>query len=423
MKNTSSEETKLLEKLYNLRGKDSYIFANINEEKEKAEKTKSRTESEKKTLEENINKLNSEERLLADQGEKLKNLLKNIKKDDFNVLLEKLNIDFDPEDLNKKITDGLPETIETVANEKKNDETKLVEIEKEMESAITLIEELSLRKDQAVSNQNKLNEYFKLALNGNINVTRDSITNLLGKFAFNDDEQREAAKLLMFPEDYLFDYDKSLENEPNDNSNNEKPISIKEIIQEPKDNIISESKDLSSVNDLIKKTLNNEKEEIKEEINEEPILKRVTPEIIIPQKEDNENQEIKPLEKAKEEKLDSSFDARDYLKEKGFNSDKLSESDIKEINKNHNIEIMNNNIDYLNKIGLNKDLLIDNIEFLNDNDLKDKIEKLLEIGKTPFDIYLNPNILNKYNLNELTKVINDLKESGLDPQKVPLMAF
>ena len=82
-----------------------------------------------------------------------------------------------------------------------------------------------------------------------------------------------------------------------------------------------------------------------------------------------------------------------------------------------------NNIEYLNKIGLNKDLLIDNIEFFNDSELKSKIEKLLEIGKTPFDIYLNPNILNKYNLNELTKVINELKESGLDPKKVPLMAF
>ena len=82
-----------------------------------------------------------------------------------------------------------------------------------------------------------------------------------------------------------------------------------------------------------------------------------------------------------------------------------------------------NNIEYLNKIGLNKDLLIDNIEFFNDSELKSKKEILLEIGKTPFDIYLNPNILNKYNLNELTKVINELKESGLDPKKVPLMAF
>jgi hypothetical protein len=414
MKNTSSEETLLLEKLYNLRGKDSLIFVNINTEKEKAEQTKNKTANEKKSLEENINKLNSEERLLADQGEKLKNLLKNIKKDDFNVLLEKLKIDFNPEELHKKISDGLPETIEKVASEKKNDESKLLEIEKEMDSAITSIEELSLRKDQAIANQNKLNEFFKLALDGNINVTRDSITNLLAKFNFNEEEQREGAKLLMFPEDYLFSYNNSLNDNKIQNNEEIKPVTIKEIMKDSTTNIIPDNKDLSSIDELIKKTLNNKDNVVKDE----PILKRVIPEN---KKIEKENKEIKIEENI--EKENGYLDLKEYLKSKGFNIDKLSESDIKEINNNYNKVVMDNNIEYLNKIGLNKDLLIDNIEFLNDKDLKDKIEKLLEIGKTPFDIYLNPNILNKYNLIELTKVINDLKESGLDPKKVPLMAF
>ena len=39
------------------------------------------------------------------------------------------------------------------------------------------------------------------------------------------------------------------------------------------------------------------------------------------------------------------------------------------------------------------------------------------------DIYLNPNILIKYNLTELYNAITALKDSGLEPDKVPLMAF
>lgn len=420
MKNTSSEETKLLEKLYNLRGKDSIVFAKINKEKEEAEKTKTNTEEEKKVLVESINKLNSEERVLADQGDKLKNLLKNVKREDFNVLLEKLNIEFNPEELNKKINEGLPETIEKVANDKKVDENKLVEIEKEMDSAITKIEELSLRKDQAVSNQNKLNEYFKLALNGNINVTRDSITNLLEKFEFSEEEQREAAKLLMFPEDYLFDYDKSLNNNNIENTKKEVKENNKVENNHPINKPILNNQELSSIDDLIKNTLNENKENTTEEI----ILKRITPNIEANKEVELKKEEpIKQEEKNEEKVIIPSFDVKEFLKQKGFNIDKLSESDIKGINKNCNQVTMDNNIEYLNKIGLNKDLLIDNIEFFNDSELKSKIEKLLEIGKTPFDIYLNPNILNKYNLNELTKVINELKESGLDPKKVPLMAF
>ena len=65
----------------------------------------------------------------------------------------------------------------------------------------------------------------------------------------------------------------------------------------------------------------------------------------------------------------------------------------------------------------------DNIELLYDKELKSKIEMLTSVGKLPQDIYLNPNILVKYNLSELDSAIKTLHESGLEPKNVPLMAY
>ena len=79
-----------------------------------------------------------------------------------------------------------------------------------MNTAITTIDELAIRRDAALANQAKLNEYFELALTGSINITRDSITTLLEQFGFSESDQREAAKLLMFPEDALLIYEARL---------------------------------------------------------------------------------------------------------------------------------------------------------------------------------------------------------------------
>ena len=55
--------------------------------------------------------------------------------------------------------------------------------------------------------------------------------------------------------------------------------------------------------------------------------------------------------------------------------------------------------------------------------MKDKIEKLTSIGKMRQDIYLNPSVLTKYDLNGLNNAIDVLKQSGLDAKNVPLIAY
>jgi len=367
MKMLTAEITKLLDKLYNLRGEDSVILSKMESEKAKAEETKERTASEKTTLQDRIENLVEEERVLAEEGEKLVSTLSRIKTDDFKIVLEKLKVDFNPDKLSEDVNRLLPKTIDKVKEDIESAKKELVTVEAEMNTAIATIEELIIRKDEALSNQSRLNEYFELALNGSINITRDSITSLLEKFDFTEDEQREAAKILMFPEDALYDYEKKLKNI-------EQPgKSISEVFAEAKENTI-------------------ELDTIEESIEEE---KKLSP---------------------KEELIA-------LLKELGFDYLDFTSNDLDKILSNYNADDLRKNVEFIKAKNIKLDLFVDKVELLYDKELEDKITKLLEVGKETFDIYLNPNILTKYSIDGLVSTIDKLRSSGLDPKKVPLIAY
>lgn len=361
MKMLTAEITKLLDKLYNLRGEDSVILAKMDKEKTKAEETKERTASEKTILQEKIENLTEEERILKEEGEKLVATLSRIKTEDFKIVLEKLKVDFNPDKLSEDVNNLLPKTIDKVKEDIEGAKSELVSVEAEMNTAIATIEELAIRKDEALSNQARLNEYFELALNGNINITRDSITSLLEKFEFTEDEQREAAKIMMFPEDALYDYEKKIKNI-------EQPgKSISEVFAEAKENV--------------------------------------------------------EVEEVKEEKLSPREELIATLKELGFDYLDFTSNDLDKVLANYTKDILRKNVSYVKERNIKLDIFIDNVSLLYDKELEEKINKLIEIGKAPLDIYLNPNILMKYDVMELTNTIDKLRNSGLDPKKVPLMAY
>ena len=58
-----------------------------------------------------------------------------------------------------------------------------------------------------------------------------------------------------------------------------------------------------------------------------------------------------------------------------------------------------------------------------DPELEEKFKTLLEVGKEAIDIYLNPALLEKYSKEDLVDAINDIKNNGMDPKNVPLMAY
>ena len=412
MKMLSSEVKTLLDKLYNLRGEDSVILTKMNKEREEAIETGERTKNEKTVLLDKIAKLTEEEKTLQEEGDKLSSILSSINKEDFANVLDRLNIDFDPSTINAKITSMLPDTIKKVVEENQKATEELESVETEMNNAITKVEELGIRKDEALSNQEKLNEYFRLALEGNINITRDEITNLLEKFNFNEDEQREAAKILMFPEDALYEYDAQTKS-----SEGKSGKTITEVLVEAKKESSPEKQEQAA------EAKEEEKEEPKEEVKE-----------LLTEAESNENSLENIFAKAiEEEHIDEEVKEKVNQDENELTklTNLLNEFNIKDISKeslekvlaNYDEELILKNIEVLKNKNIDLEVLKDNIEIIYDKELEQKLNKLLEIGKESRDISLMPEVLVKYDLKGLNNTINVLEISGLDPKKVPLLAY
>lgn len=381
MKILSPEVTRLLDKLYNLRGSDSVIFKEMESAHAKAEETKERTTKEKSALQEKIAGLESDSKNLSEQGKKLIDVLKGIDKKSYETVIDRLHINFDPEALVEKLDANLPETIERVNEDIKSSQEELVKVEEEMNSAITTIEEIGIRKDAAIANQEKLNEYFELALSGNINITRDSITSLLEQFDLTEEETREAAKILMFPEDALYDYDAKIKE-------SEKK-SISEVMQEAKSQEDEEPKQVQKI-------------EVKEE---------VVPPV-----------EVKVEPVALEKKFDRE-DLIDLFNDIGLDYLDYTTSDLDQILEHFNEKVIRRNVNIFKENDLSLDIFVDHINLLYDKELEAKMDRLLRIGKSALDIYLNPTVLTKYDYKGLDKAIILLQSSGLDPKKVPLMAY
>lgn len=415
MKMLSTEVRTLLDKLYNLRGEDSIILTKMNKEREDAIETQERTKNEKEILIQQIENLTAEEKTLAEEGEKLTSVLSSINRDDFATVLDRLNIDFNPAVINEKVNKMLPDTIAKVVAENKKASEKLKNVENEMNNAITKVEELGIRKDEALSNQAKLNEYFDLALSGNINITRDEITSLLEKFDFTENEQREAAKILMFPEDALYEYDASFKS--GDKASGK---TITEVLaeakkeSEAKEDVAKAKTDLAENNDNIAAVKESaEKESVLEEIfdkviEENTIADAEEPKILEEQSTDNQSEKDKLY---------------NVMKENGLDPEDYSAKAIEKLLTNYEPETLKNNVAELRSKNIDLKILRDNIEILYDSELSQKIAKLLELGKEARDISLMPNVLVKYDLKGLNNTINVLQISGLDPRKVPLMAY
>ena len=417
MKALSNEVKNLLDRLYNLRGEDSVILTKMNKEREEAIETQERTKNEKEVLLQEIDRLSEDEKTLAEEGEKLTSVLSSINRDDFANVLERLKLDFEPAQLNEKVSSMLPNTISEIVSEKDAASKKLEEVETEMNNAITKVEELGIRKDEALNNQAKLNEYFDLALSGNINITRDAITSLLDKFDFSENDSREAAKLLMFPEDALYEYDASFKSGDKQSGKTISEV-IAEAKQESKDQtapLVAESKE--ELNAPENKEQIEEVSEVKESVNETPVLEdifsQVIDEIEIP------HEEIQKVEDSQSEK----DKLLKVLDENGLNTFDFKDEDLKKIMEHYDSETLSNNVATLKSNKIDIKILKDNVELLYDKELAQKIEKLLSLGKVAKDISLMPSVLTKYDLQGLNNTINVLQISGLDPRKVPLMAY
>lgn len=374
MKALSAEVSALLDKLYNLRGDDSVVLVEMNRQRNRAVETKTRTTEEKKDLQARIANLEKLYNDLNSQGEKLTSLLSNIDRNDYATVLDRLDIDFNPQDLVEKLNKSLPRTIDSVTLDTKKAEKQLVRVEEEMNNAIATIDELSIRRDAALANQEKLNEYFELALSRRINITRDSIISLLEQFNFTEEECREAAKILMFPEDALLAYDEQvLEREQSGKT-------FSDVFTEAK--------------------------------NAEPIVELDAVKVVEEEPEKVEVEETSPKE-----------NLINLLKENGIDYLDYSGQEIDYLLENFDANVIASNISFVKETNIGVEIFVNHAELMADGELKDKINLLLDLGKEPIDVYLNPSVLEKYSKDNLKDVIESLRNNGMDPKNVPLMAY
>ena len=408
------DSSKLLNRLYNLRGEDSVVLKQLDDDNEVALKLKKKNEEEKKELEAKISGLKSDSKKLNTQAEKLTTLLGKSKVEDFAFLNEKLGLDFNPTAVLDRLNNSLSGELEKIDEDLDKGEERLKVVKNDLNSAVSQIDELAIRKTEAIENQAKLNEVFKLALEGSSNITRDSITSLLEKFNFDENEQREAAKLMMFPEDGLYEFDKKYV----------APAAEKKVTKEEpevkKEPVVEVAKE-EPVKEKVVEESTNEGGYLSDSQEESPLVLENSEETLnVPKAEEVKEEKIevadKPAKITKE-------DVEKALEEAGLNVADFNSIDLNNVVSKFDVDVFKKNVEYVKSQNINFDIFVDNVEFLTDKELVEKMEALVNVGKDPFDIYLNPNVLLKYDLEELKQAINILTDSGLDPKKVPLMAF
>ena len=400
MKGLNSESVDLLDRIYNLRTQDSTVLADIEKDKDRVNELKNKTSELKAEIEDKISEITSMQKKINKQAKDVKELFAKVKKDQFAELSEALNIDFNPEVICHKIDMFLPDSIGKLETDKERLKEQLVKIDNEYTSAVIRYEELGFRYNEAIKDQERLERFINQALDSNINATREEIVSLLAKFGFSFEEQRSVAKLLMFPEDGLIEYNSALKDKLKVD-NNVMSVDVKAEKLEDKD----------------------KKEEIKEEKIETPTIEEAKPleeekeEIVI--KEDAP----KTREEFREEKLSQKDEIIKFLKDNGYDYLEFTNDEFEKIVSGFDEGILSKNIALIDALGIEKDFFYGNASLLVDYELENKINKLKELGKMPKDIYLNANVLAKYNYKELESAIDTLRESGLDPKSVPLMAY
>ena len=200
---------------------------------------------------------------------------------------------------------------------------------------------------------------------------------MLEEFGFNEEEQRETAKILMFPEDALFAYDAKVK------AKDKSGKSISEVLQEAKTMRPAESEE-SHQEDV----------EISDEKDEEFL-----------EEEETKNLTIETLRDC----------GIDYL---DFTSD-----EIEDLMKHFDEQTIRDNIEFIESKNVSTDIFVHHIKMMYDKELRRKFEFLQNIGKETLDIYLNPGVLTKYTYDQLERITSVIRANGMDPKEIPLMAY
>ena len=420
----------ILEKLKNLIEPESSILTELNNKKNKNEDIVAKSTRNIAAKNETITHIKNDINALESQNKTLVEAFSHLKDTDLglitNVLKLKINV---KEDLDK-LTNQLPLQITIRENDITDLETAIKKEEETLNDANTTIEEVEISIKEALKNQTKLIDLLEASSQGEVEITRDDVINILKKVKFNDKDAYKTAKLILFPEDELIPFFKDYKF-VKPTIKVEEPVKEEPLKEENNEDIFAKDDDTFVDLDKIVSLLNEEPtSNIKEEKEEEPkeVRNPVTSEDTTKEEKENpkENDDIISFESRLEDETPISFEELKSL----FEEDKQdTPSEIKEEEPKE--EITFEKEETPSAIDFSKDKLIaleknsqdiDLVEHFDTSNLNPKeiLDTLKEEEINPQDVSL---VTYQNGLENYLKNLKSLKNKGYNPTAMELQKF
>ena len=302
----------ILEKLKNLIEPESSILTELHNKKNKNEDIVAKATRNIAAKNETITHIKNDINALESQNKTLVEAFSHLKDTDLglitNVLKLKINV---KEDLDK-LTNQLPLQITIRENDITDLETAIKKEEETLNDANTTIEEVEISIKEALKNQSKLIDLLEASSQGEVEITRDDVINILKKVKFNDKDAYKTAKLILFPEDELIPFFKDykfvkptikveepVKEEPLKEENNE------DIFAKDDDTFVDLDKIVSLLNEEPTSNIKEEKEEDAKEVGKPVTSEDTTKE---EKKNPKENDDIISFESRLEDETPISFE-------------------------------------------------------------------------------------------------------------------
>lgn len=428
----------ILEKLKNLIEPESSILTELHNKKNKNEDIVAKSTKNIAAKNETIAHIKNDINALESQNKTLVEAFSHLKDTDLGLITSVLKLKVNVKEDLDKLTNQLPLQITIRENDITDLETAIKKEEETLNNANATIEEVEVSIKEALKNQRELIDLLEASSQGEVEITRDDVINILKKVKFNDKDAYKTAKLILFPEDELIPFFKDYKF-VKPTIKVEEPVKEKTLKEENNEDIFAKDDDTFVDLDKIVSLLNEEPtSDIKEEKEEETkeVSKPVTPEdnkVEDSTKEEKENpkenEDIISFESHLEDETPISFEELKSLFEEDKQDTpaeiKEEEPAIEPISLDELDAVTNNTItseepvlevkeeEPKEEITFEKEETSSTIDFSKD--------KLIALEKNSQDIDLvNPFVTSNLNPKE---ILDTLKEEEINPQDVGLVTY
>lgn len=280
MAKLSQATIRLLDRLFNLKGEENTIIKRIEDEISTTESEIENTTQARNKNEVEKNELQSKLTIFTTQAESFKSAFEGIDDATFSSLRE-IGIDFEISKMLNTIEEKAPEYIETLSNEIDEVGQRIEENKSSLNDLSNSLTSLNNEKSKEEENRLKLISLLEQSLSTS-EIEREVLTvnfvkKILSLFnTFDEQEIKDLTKIIMFPDDGLFDYANNYEERlANGEINLDQEVTEEPEVEEPTKELevsteeVEEPVEESSIEEISIPEEVEEKEENSEEVSTE----------------------------------------------------------------------------------------------------------------------------------------------------------